>query len=59
MTHLKKWWLAYGGAAVAIADKVWPAMRTYICTHPTISGATFLSIVVAALVKESPVTPVQ
>lgn len=54
--HLKNWWLAYGSAAVAIADKAWPSVRGYICTHPTLAGGAFLTLVVTALIKESPLT---
>lgn len=57
--HLQKWWLAYGGVIVALGDEVWKPMREYICTHPTVSAGAFLSIVITALVKESPINKIQ
>jgi len=57
LAHLKKWWVAYGGIAIATVHNAWPPMREYICSHPKVSGTVFLGIILAALLKSSPMAP--
>lgn len=52
--HIKAWWVAHAAILMSVFYFLLPSFQSFISTHPKSTVATVLALVIAALLKKSP-----